>query len=573
MSPKAGAVMGVAWRDSLAVRYTFISIIAAILPLLVVGILYDRHAQNLIASISDERLQRRLTAISGRMRSFLDARWYSLETLASYPALSTMLKHGQLSSQQDHLKAVVELEADQPNLYGILFYTPDTKLVRSVPGQAASGPPYWGGGQLATDTIPSARTRNGVVIGPIPPRHGQAGSLLMLRELVDTKHGVSRLGQVALHVRLASLTELIGHEDETGLVVPVLITPDGTAYSSIGLPVPLPDKLIRGEPILPGWVPALGVKWDELVTPLGRARMALIGVVIFLVVALPWLFVSLSRHALKRISQLLYGVAEVSSGNLGLRIPVAGGDEVARLSSAFNMMTDRLQNLIRATVEMEKMAVLGRFATGVAHEVRNPLAAMKTSAQVLVTGELDAERKEILTAFCNEIDRLDGTVSDLLKFARPHEPKIEELVVGDVFQRAMAMVATDAKEGGIALDVPETCALHVRCDPSQLQQILMNLLLNGVQAMPDGGTLVMRARYEGGRTVMEVCDTGVGINPEIISNITDPFFTTRPDGTGLGLAITRQLVELNHGELGFKSRLGSGTRVLVRLPGRTEVTR
>ena len=459
----------------------------------------------------------------------------------------------------------MQFEADQPDLYGILLFAVDGGLTRTIPGQAAAGPPYWGGG-LALDGVRRAALAGAEIIGPIPPQPSQPGSFLIMRDLGSPLPGAQPFGKIALHVRLASLTELLGPDDDAGFVRPVLFAPDGKVYSAVGVPVAPSGRLITGIEVASGWRAGLLVEWDALAAPLQQVRYLMIGVVVLLAIALPSILVTLARRTAGRVNALVDGARQVAAGNLSWRIEAKGGDEIATLAHAFNRMAKRLQQVIHSAVEVEKMAVLGRFATGVAHEVRNPLATMKTSAQALRVNEHDEERRAILDGLCEEIDRLDETIDDLLTYARPRQPQFEPVPVRDLFRRVAAVVEKPAREAGVRLSCSGMSELCVRGDRGQIQQILMNLVLNALQAMPQGGSLALRAAAIDGRARIEVADTGTGISPDALDKITDPFFTTRPDGTGLGLAISRQLAELNQGELKFESALGQGTIATLRLP-------
>lgn len=537
---------------------------AAVVPLVMVWALYDRYSVSLIDSLTGERLERRLVSMSGRARAFLDAQWYNLETLADYPLLPTLLQRQATAPVGSGLKAVVEFEADKPDLYGVLLFGADRDLVRAIPGQAAAGAPYWGRSTFPLDGIHRVATEGGEVIGPIPPHDGRAGSFLLMRALGGGSE--PELGRIALHVRLASLTELMGAGDETGLFFPILLSPDGTAYSTVGVPIEPEGRVVPGPELLPGWRVALVVNWEELTVPLQGVRYTMVVVVAAVVVALPVIFVFLYRRARQRIARLVDGAQEVARGNLSWRIQPVGGDEIGDLAHAFNRMAERLQQVVRSAVDMEKMAVLGQFAAGVAHEVRNPLAAMKTSVQALSIGERDADRRSILDGMTEEIDRLDETVEDLLNFARPREPQFQEVPVQELFRRLVGMIDKQARDGGVRIVTAGMRDLAVHADGAHVQQIMMNLLLNALQAMPEGGLLTLRARREADRGIIEVSDTGVGIAVEALPRVTDPFYTTRPSGTGLGLAITRQLVELNRGMIDIESAPGRGTTVRVALP-------
>jgi two-component system sensor histidine kinase AtoS len=553
------------WRQSVVARYVALSLLAAVAPLVLVGALYDRYSSDLLSRLTGERLERRLTVMSSRLSAFMAAQLYQLDTLAEYPFLGSLVDPLPGEIVDPGLKALVEFEANQPDLYGILLYAANGRMVRAVPGQAAAGSPYWGGGELPLEGLVRVRVDNTEIVGPVPGGEGRPPSVVLLRDLVR-ELSPAEGGRIALHLRLASLTERLGTEDEASIFQPLLLTPDGSVYSNIGTLMGRPVNLIEGPEILPGWRAALAVKEDWLARSLNFVRYALLAGVVIVVVMLIWLFLSLLNRIRHRVALLVDGAEAVASGNLAWRIGRRGGDEIDSLAHAFNTMAERLQQVIRSTVEVEKMAVLGRFATGVAHEVRNPLAALKTGVQVLLPGEPDTARRRILVGMGEEIDRLNDNVTDLLDFARPRDPRIEAVAIGELLQHLSELVERPARDTLVRISWRAEGGLVLRADAGHVRQILMNLILNALQAMPEGGRLHIEAARRNGEGVIEVLDSGAGMPEEVLPQITDPFFTTRPGGTGLGLAITRQLVEMNSGRIAFASRCGEGTIATVTLP-------
>jgi signal transduction histidine kinase len=208
----------------------------------------------------------------------------------------------------------------------------------------------------------------------------------------------------------------------------------------------------------------------------------------------------------------------------------------------------------------------------VAHGLRNPLASLRAAAQ-LVRRHPDAPAsREHLDAILEEVDRLDRRISHLLSFSRPapFHPMPEHLP--RLVEQLLPAVAEPVRERRIDLrvelppDLPE-----VRVDPMQLEQAILEIVSNAVDAMPNGGTLRLRAHAlnggpEPGTVVVEVADSGPGIPEQVLPSVCEPFFTTRAEGTGLGLAIAKRYVEQNGGRLEIESRPGAGTVVRLRLP-------
>jgi two-component system sensor histidine kinase HydH len=234
----------------------------------------------------------------------------------------------------------------------------------------------------------------------------------------------------------------------------------------------------------------------------------------------------------------------------------------------------RMEEAIRRN---DRLRALGQLSAGVAHEIRNPLAGIATTAEVLA-GKLagDEERLKYIRAMHDEITRLDGIVRNLLAFARPSRPQIAPCAVEEILARLRGLVGEQAASRGVELGIDVDSAASTRClaDAAQLTQVLLNLTLNAVQACGAGDRVSIVARSEsahGRRWVaIEVEDTGAGVPLEVRETLFDPFVTTRAQGTGLGLAISRQIIEDHDGRIACEF-LPRGTRFTVRLPAHTGV--
>jgi two-component system sensor histidine kinase AtoS len=231
---------------------------------------------------------------------------------------------------------------------------------------------------------------------------------------------------------------------------------------------------------------------------------------------------------------------------------------------------------MRTMHRAEQMAVVGQLAAGLAHEVKNPMAGIKVAMSVLAEEKyIQPEDQAVLRKVIGEITRLEGLMKEYLNFARPQKPKLEEVHLNHLLNTTLAFYLKAHTVGGknekirIEKDLQEIPP--TQADISQLQQVFLNLFLNAVEAMPNGGTLSVRTRpeEEGKMIRIEVADTGKGIREELMDQVFQPFFTTKTKGTGLGLAISRQLIEQNAGTIGVSSRPGEGTQFTIRLPAST----
>ena len=229
-------------------------------------------------------------------------------------------------------------------------------------------------------------------------------------------------------------------------------------------------------------------------------------------------------------------------------------------------MAWQLKDLIDRTVRAEKLAVLGQFATGVAHEVRNPLATMKTTVQALTRKEQDVERKVLLDDMGHQIDRLSRVVNDLLAYGRPGEAAPQNTEIRDLFRQSARVLEPIAKDANVRFYTSGDSGLKLYIDPDQVLQVLLNLGINAIQACKAGGTVGLRAEQNEAWVEIRVTDDGAGIPKQHLLDVVQPFFTMKSKGTGLGLTISQQLVEANHGKIHIESAPQEGTTITLKFP-------
>ncbi|GFO55169.1 two-component sensor histidine kinase [Geomonas sp. Red276] len=299
----------------------------------------------------------------------------------------------------------------------------------------------------------------------------------------------------------------------------------------------------------------------------------------------------LSRSVVVPIRRLLSATGRIAAGDLQGTVNVPGSSEVAELSSSFNLMVmalrekqeeveEKVTSLNRANAELlearnetirsEKMASVGLLAAGMAHEIGTPLAAVMGYTDILAE-ELsgDEEKSDYLRRIGEEARRIDRIVRGLLDFSRPRPAVHEEVEVRPLFENIVELLENQGVLKQLEVNVEAGAALPaIRADRHQLEQLLINLIMNARDAMPQGGTLSLVGRNEGDEVLMEVRDTGVGMPPEHLPLVFDPFFTTKEPGkgTGLGLAIAARIAESCGGRITVHSELGKGSSFVLRIP-------
>jgi signal transduction histidine kinase len=271
-------------------------------------------------------------------------------------------------------------------------------------------------------------------------------------------------------------------------------------------------------------------------------------------------------------------------GDLSVRAPVRRGDEVGELADAFNRMMDELEDVRelekvqRAQLaHTEKMVAVGTLAAGVAHEVNNPLSGVLACIESIRDNPDDSElRARYLELSRDGLKRIEHTVANLLGFSRQRDLSPERTSINHSLEHVAELADYQLRRAGVEvhLELDQDHAM-VMADHFQMEQLFLNLVLNAIQAMPEGGTLTLQTRVRNGKVSAEVRDTGIGIPGQIRERIFDPFFSTREvgEGTGLGLAVSDSIVAAHGGRIEVESREGHGSVFRVIFDAMSETTR
>ncbi len=295
--------------------------------------------------------------------------------------------------------------------------------------------------------------------------------------------------------------------------------------------------------------------------------------VVFLLLML--LVVKLISHGLLRPLGVLQGtIQRVAKGDYrptsyeGLHT-----DEVSGLIGAFNRMAEEIEANQENLLQARKIAALGTFTAGIAHELNNPINNIQLTAETYLEeygGQLDADAREMMRDILSQAERASDIVRNLLDFSRTERPAFSSIDAMEIVRSTVALVKNQIMLAGIKLDLELMEPLpRVRGNLRNLQQVFMNLLLNAIQAMPDGGAITIAVAVHSPDLVrFDIGDTGVGIKPEVLDHIFEPFYTTKSvgRGTGLGLAVTYSIVKRHGGRIEARSELGKGTIFSVYLP-------
>ena len=327
----------------------------------------------------------------------------------------------------------------------------------------------------------------------------------------------------------------------------------------------------------------LGFDLDPILNDIRNVTFTAVAVASIIFLAGLAIIYLIAERMTKPIERLTLAAKRIEDGDLQHRVSINRDDEIGSLAKAFDQMADRLfrreQELKQSQVTLrraDRLSSLGLLTAGLAHEIRNPLVAIRTFTQLLPERYDDAEfRNGFQGLALKEVDRICGLINDLLSFARPSKPNVAPENISDVVDNIARILEAQAKDKNVEIKRDFDASLpKVWIDKEQMKQVFMNLILNSIQAMKDGGTISISTRLAARNNAdlvkeyvqVEVRDNGIGIPPENLEHIFDPFFTSKDEGSGLGLAVSHQIVQEHGGYVTVESTVGQGTSFFVQVP-------
>jgi two-component system, NtrC family, nitrogen regulation sensor histidine kinase NtrY len=300
-----------------------------------------------------------------------------------------------------------------------------------------------------------------------------------------------------------------------------------------------------------------------------------IGIVLAILVS-SWAAARVTRP----VEQLAFAAQEVAAGNWNARVDVTGDDELGQLADSFNRMTTELLGQKERLVQAERVAAWRDVARRLAHELKNPLFPLQLTVENLMRArqqnpaQFEEVFQESSKTLLTEIANLKEIIGRFSEFSKMPQPRLERTQVNDVIRGVTQLFQAQLEAPGH----PKIgCELHldphlppVAADTELLHRAISNLVLNAMDAMPQGGTLTLCTREESNKVQIEVADTGLGLTPEQCEQIFTPYYTSKPNGTGLGLAIVQSVVSDHAGRISVRSEPGRGTSLVIELPKSSE---
>lgn len=313
------------------------------------------------------------------------------------------------------------------------------------------------------------------------------------------------------------------------------------------------------------------LKQNELKMRLDDAKRASMTILI-IPILLAGLLLFISRLFLKRaiinpINAIMQATSEISAGNLQHKVPETGAQELATLSQEINKMADELQANRDALVRTEKQAAMGLLVPMLAHNIRNPLASIRATAQIIDVPKKDNDTRESLDGIINTVDRLERWTGALLAYLHPIKPQLKLMQFESILEGALLPLTPKIREKNISV-IKDTRQVHkeLRTDEHLLEQMLYNLILNALDASPKNSTITIHAALNQGSFICSISDQGSGMPFTPDPHTLSPGPSTKRFGTGLGIPFAFKVCEVLEGTIAFEAASPQGTRITLTFP-------
>jgi len=275
----------------------------------------------------------------------------------------------------------------------------------------------------------------------------------------------------------------------------------------------------------------------------------------------------LARRILKPIRQLDEAAALIAEQRYGTRVPEGGNDELGRLARTFNAMCRSIQDAREELIRQERISTIGRLSSSIVHDLRNPLASIYGGAEMMVDGDLSpAQSQRVARNIYRSSRAIKDMLQELVDVSRGRIQAPETCRLSELIGAAVETQAAAAGQQGVEIRTEVDPAIELPVEPGRMERVFLNLISNAIEAMPNGGTIVIAAERRDGEVVVQVDDNGPGVPAAMRERLFQPFVTAGKNGLGLGLALSRQTVLDHGGDLWIEDGGGGGARFRLRLP-------
>lgn len=574
-------------RKTLLIAFLGVSLLPA---MLLAGLAFVKTEHALQTEI-ESHLALEVAGVAGAIDKMLFERLQNAATWSRLDILQDM-QFRDVDKRTSHFLA--DLETGYRNVYlSISCLDPNGDVVCSsdaaLIGQHVPASTTWERATLSGTTIsldlPSVHAAPALIMRAAVPARFTDGTLGQLQLVLDWSEIYALLDQAAGGERMLAILDREGRLiaasqtlRERGLLLGTALAnwraQPGVALRS-GRPL-LDSEVIVGTATAPGYAGFSGFGWTTLIiqpvaqalAPVHRMAMIFLGLLVLASVLVLIIAVWISGEIARPIVALTGFARDYIRSQVLSAPPQSGRGEVGELTAAFVQMVRDIdhsqQNLVRAS----KLAVVGEMSSVIAHEVRTPLGILRSSAQMLLREQsISAEGRELAGFIESETERLNRLVTALLDAARPRALSFSDVDVAQLIEKCAAMLGAQAETRGIVIAVHlQARNALIECDENQLTQVLLNVLINGLQILKAGGHIEISLRDDVERVYIDIADDGPGVDPAERKQIFEAFFFKREGGIGLGLAIVQQIVRAHGGEIEVGESTLGGAEFRIQLP-------
>ncbi|WP_022850724.1 sensor histidine kinase [Limisalsivibrio acetivorans] len=537
---------------SFRARILLFYFIFGFLPMLIISYFSFTAASGSISRITEKQLTELVQRISQQTESSYEKTRGDILELSNNPLIQLSFLQFSYGQRMEAVYSKLNVYRANSDLFsGISLYTPDGQAVMSVPPDREPE-------HLKTTVLDGFQDDF-----TVKQQFGR-DKILMMKRVYDFEDETVPVGLLVFDIPLNVFTEFVDSADLGEGIHKRITSGEGAVVYDNGEVFENYEKEIKvyRTEILPlDWQVSIEIPERVLFKDIYALReKSILFAMIIAAIALGAALMFVGR-ILTPVRSILEGIRRFSKGDMDYRIKLRTGKEMRMLADAFDQMAEDLQKRQNELMQANKLASLGLMSAGIAHEIKNPLAGIKTSIQVLLKRIRTESNVSLATGVLEEVDRLNKIVGDLLNFSKPGPSNRIEYPLKKITDNCIQLMNKDLKDKEVTL-YDEVEEINVNVDPSQTHQIIVNLLLNALAAVERGkGKIWVKSCMdpETGRACLSIRDNGKGIPEDKLDRVFDPFFTLSSEGTGLGLSVVFTLLKQNEISYKLKSREGEGT--------------
>lgn len=536
---------------SFRTRIFIFYIIFGLTPMLIISYYSFNTASKSILEISQNQISELVKNIASQTDDFYKKTVDDIKQLSENPLIQLAFLQFYYGQRMDAVRDRLSIYRTNSETYHkISLYNKELSEIISVP----------------QEDIPSVEITKGVLAEALNKDFSTLSSdkyIYILKRVYDFENSTAPVGVIIFQIENRKFTRFLENIVFSEDTVKLITSKAGTIYSRNTLKEHIRYGYFKADVKSLDWIIAVNLPESFLFKNITKLKNKTLLFVFTTTILALLAAVYFTDKLMTPIKKVIKGTKEFAKGNFNYRIDIRRGREIKMLADSFNNMAENIEKRQNELIQTNKLAALGLLSAGIAHEVKNPLAAIKTTAQVI---QKKSTGNDVIlglsTSIVQETDRLSGTVSDMLNFARPNPANIEIFNIRDAVEYVINMLHKEFLEKNIKINT-DIDNIDIKADVGQFKQIILNLVINAVRAMDKKIGIINIYTEKKKYLNLIIEDNGRGISEKYLSNIFDPFFSMTPDGTGLGLSVVFTLLKQNNMDIDVSSEENAGTKISI----------